>query len=118
MGPERRRHRPQRMCVQCRNKGDKDGFFRIAGRPGEGWEPDPRGTRPGRGIYLCRDMGCVEEFTKKIGTKKGAARWKMGGSAEVLVQYLEACRAGSGRPDVRSVKPLGTGCARGRRGAS
>jgi len=113
MGPERRRHRPQRTCVKCRRKGDKDGFFRIAGSPGKGFAPDPRGTGAGRGIYLCRDTGCIEEFTKEIGTKKGAARRKMGGSAEVLIAYLGECRAGSGNrtsvPRIRSGRVASAG---------
>lgn len=117
MDPGRSR-RPQRTCVQCRTKGDKDRFLRIAGRPGTAWELDPRGTRPGRGIYLCRDAGCLGEFARMIRTKKGAARLRMGGSAEALADQVEAFLAGSGRPDAGFGKPVGTGCARGRRGAS
>ncbi len=89
MTPERRSHRPQRTCVQCRAKKDKEGLFRIAGREGRGWEPDPLAVRPGRGIYLCRDTGCIERFAKRIRTQKGAARWKMGRSAAALADRLE-----------------------------
>jgi len=95
MAPERKISRPQRTCVQCGVKGDKDGFYRIAGRPGKGWEPDPGGTIPGRGIYLCRDAGCIEGFARRIRTQKGAARWKMGASAATLAAHLEARRDGS-----------------------
>jgi predicted RNA-binding protein YlxR (DUF448 family) len=90
MIPERRRHRPQRMCVQCGAKGDKEGFFRIAGRPGRGWDPDPEAKSSGRGIYLCRSTSCLEGFAKRIRTRKGAARLRMGASAASLADHLEA----------------------------
>ena len=94
MTPGRRPHRPQRTCVQCRAKKGKEGLFRLAGRPGKGWEPDPGAVRPGRGIYLCRDTGCIERFAQRIRTQKGAARWKMGRSAEELADRLEARLSG------------------------
>ncbi len=90
MIPERRRHRPQRTCMQCGTKGDKEGFFRIAGRPGKRWDPDPGAKTPGRGIYLCRSTGCLEGFARRIRTRKGAARWRMGSSTHSLADHLEA----------------------------
>ncbi|HEU5359810.1 MAG TPA: YlxR family protein [Candidatus Deferrimicrobiaceae bacterium] len=95
MAPERRIPAPQRTCVQCGTKGDKGGFYRIAGRPGKGWEPDPEAKMPGRGIYLCRDAACIAGFARRIRTQKGAARWKMGASAGSLAIRLEAWRDGS-----------------------
>jgi predicted RNA-binding protein YlxR (DUF448 family) len=94
MIPKRKRHRPQRTCVQCGAKADKDRFFRIAGRPGKRWDPDPAARMPGRGIYLCRSTGCVEEFARRIRTRKGAARMGMGASAASLADHLEAWREG------------------------
>lgn len=93
-------------------------MLRIAGSPEKGWAPDLRGTRPGRGIYLCREAGCIGEFTKVIRTRKGAARWKMGGSAEAVAAVLETFLPGYGRPEADAGDPEGTGCARRRRGAS
>ncbi len=94
MIPERKPGRPQRTCVQCGAKADKDGLFRIVGRPGKRWDPDPGGKMPGRGIYLCRGTGCMEEFARRIRTRKGASRLRMGASAPSLADHLEACGEG------------------------
>ena len=88
--PDRRR--PQRTCVQCGAKGDKSGFRRIAGRPGEAWEPDPGTGVPGRGLYLCREGDCVEGFARRIRTRKGAARFRLGAHAASLADRLDADR--------------------------
>jgi hypothetical protein len=84
------RHVPQRTCVECRAKASKSALLRIAGKPRDGWEPDPAGRRPGRGIYICRRKDCVEGFVKRIGTPKGAARWRMGPGGAVLARRLSA----------------------------
>ncbi len=81
---------PVRSCVQCGASGDKGRFLRIAGRPGRGWDPDPGGKRPGRGIYLCRRAECVERFAKRIRTPKGGARWGMGPGGAALADRIAA----------------------------
>lgn len=81
---------PQRTCVLCRSKIGKRSLLRIAGTPGAGWEPDPDGVRPGRGIYICRKAECIEEFARRIRTPKGGARWKMGASGEALGKKISA----------------------------
>lgn len=94
MAPPRERRSPRRTCVQCRRPGDKETFLRIAGRPGERWEPDPERSRPGRGLYLCRDDACIGGFARALRTRKGAARWRMGAYAGELADRVEACRRG------------------------
>lgn len=84
------RRLPQRTCVHCGSVGGKGSFLRIAGRPGSGWEPDPEGRMPGRGIYLCRTSECVDGFARRIRTPKGAARWKMGGDGSGLADKVSA----------------------------
>ena len=81
--------------MQCGAKGHKDGFLRIAGRPGRGWEPDPEARRPGRGIYLCRGTGCIGSFARRIRTPKGARRFRMGASAASLADSLEEGKDGA-----------------------
>ncbi len=93
MTPREGKSLPVRSCVQCGTAGHKGAFLRIAGRPGRGWEPDPGGRKPGRGIYVCRSGGCVEAFTKRIRTPKGGARWNMGPGGVVLADRLAAWRA-------------------------
>jgi predicted RNA-binding protein YlxR (DUF448 family) len=81
---------PQRTCVQCGAPRGKPHLLRIAGRPGSGWSPDPRGTKPGRGIYLCRDGECIPRFSARLRTPKGGARWKMGAAGAELAARLAA----------------------------
>lgn len=82
--------RPERTCVQCGSPGEKPSLLRIAGRPGAGWEPDPEGRRPGRGVYLCRKTECVEGFVRRIRTPKGGARWRMGTEGTALAEKISA----------------------------
>jgi predicted RNA-binding protein YlxR (DUF448 family) len=82
------RRRPERTCVQCGNRDEKRSLLRVAGKPGAGWEPDPEGRMPGRGIYLCRKAGCVEGFARRIRTPKGAARWRMGTEGTALAEKI------------------------------
>lgn len=56
-GP-RPKHVPQRMCISCREKGDKRGLVRIVRTPDQRVEIDPIGKRNGRGAYLCHLKGC------------------------------------------------------------
>jgi len=85
---------PQRTCVQCGAVREKGGLFRIAGKPGVGWAPDPGGKQPGRGIYLCPVGECVDRFAARIRTPKGGARWKMGVAGKELADRLVASRHG------------------------
>ncbi|HSL91176.1 MAG TPA: YlxR family protein [Candidatus Limnocylindrales bacterium] len=90
MMPRADRRLPERTCVQCGSAGMRGSFLRIAGRPGSGWEPDPGGRMPGRGIYLCRTAECVEGFARRIRTPKGASRWKMGVNGVDLAAKVSA----------------------------
>ncbi|MBI5419834.1 MAG: YlxR family protein [Deltaproteobacteria bacterium] len=82
------RRYPLRTCVQCGSGSFKESFLRIAGRPETGWEPDPDGRKPGRGIYLCRKTECVDGFVRRIRSPKGAARWKMGSAGAALADRV------------------------------
>ena len=93
MGHREGRTLPVRSCVQCGVSGGKGSLLRIAGRPGVGWEPDPEGKKPGRGIYLCREDDCIEGFMRRVRTPKGGARWKMGPGGAVLADRLAECWA-------------------------
>ncbi len=83
----------RRTCVQCGAVAEKGRLLRIAGRPGSTWVPDPAGRLPGRGIYLCREGGCIGRFAARIRTRKGGARWKMGDGSGELADLLSAMRS-------------------------
>jgi hypothetical protein len=88
---------PQRTCVQCGAVLSKGRLLRIAGRPGSGWTPDPRGALPGRGIYLCRGGDCVAKFSARVKTPKGGARWKVGAAGAELAERLSGFGQDAGK---------------------
>lgn len=64
----RQKHKPQRMCVACRQSQDKKSLVRIV-RTKEGVFVDEIGKQAGRGAYLHADPSCWE-----IGLKKSLER--------------------------------------------
>ena len=64
----RQKHKPQRMCVACRQSQDKKSLVRIV-RTQEGVYVDETGKLAGRGAYLHADPSCWE-----IGLKKSLER--------------------------------------------
>ena len=64
----RQKHKPQRMCVACRQSLDKKSLVRIVRTP-EGVYIDDTGKLSGRGAYLHADPSCWE-----IGLKKSLER--------------------------------------------
>ena len=50
---------PQRMCVVCRNRGEKRRLTRLVRTP-DGVFVDPTGKQNGRGAYLCDNAACHE----------------------------------------------------------
>ncbi|MFS3129651.1 YlxR family protein [Nocardioides sp. Bht2] len=54
---------PVRTCIGCRKRATKNELLRVvAGSDvdGQAVVPDPRGTAPGRGAYLHRDVECLD----------------------------------------------------------
>ena len=58
---QRRKHVPQRTCVVCRRKIDKQLLTRIVRTPDGKVIVDDTGKRAGRGAYLCARKLCWEE---------------------------------------------------------
>lgn len=57
-GKQRReRHVPQRSCIVCREKTDKQRLTRLVRTP-DGVIVDASGRLPGRGAYLCDQPAC------------------------------------------------------------
>jgi predicted RNA-binding protein YlxR (DUF448 family) len=55
---------PERTCVGCRDKAAKRVLLRVARTP-EGVRVDPEGKLPGRGVYVHRELACVEAASKR-----------------------------------------------------
>ena len=60
----RRKHKPQRMCVACRQSQDKKNLVRLVRTP-DGVFVDETGKMPGRGAYLHADPSCWESGVNK-----------------------------------------------------
>lgn len=58
MPNKRRKHVPLRSCIVCQEKRPKRELVRIVCTPEGTIEVDPKGKRPGRGAYVCRDPRC------------------------------------------------------------
>ncbi|MCX6004963.1 MAG: YlxR family protein [Chloroflexi bacterium] len=54
---------PQRTCVACRKMQNKRDLIRLV-CSAEIIEIDPKGKKPGRGVYLCHYRGCWEAGLK------------------------------------------------------
>ncbi|MBI2941424.1 MAG: YlxR family protein [Chloroflexi bacterium] len=63
-GPRPRRV-PQRTCVACRQEQGKRELVRIVRTVAGPVEVDPRGRKPGRGAYLCRNRACWEQALRR-----------------------------------------------------
>ena len=64
MSPKTRRE-PVRTCVGCRKEAGKRGLIRLVRGPNGEVQPDPTGRAAGRGAYLHRDAGCIEQARKR-----------------------------------------------------
>lgn len=50
---------PQRCCVMCRHKGEKQRFLRLLLQDSAGLFLDVRQDLPGRGAYCCKTQKCL-----------------------------------------------------------
>ena len=56
--------RPQRKCIGCGNRADKDTLYRIVLSDGEPVIDEDQ-KMPGRGCYLCKKEKCIETAIKR-----------------------------------------------------
>lgn len=55
---------PQRTCMGCNVKKDKNEFIRIVKNKNGEINIDKTGKMPGRGVYLCDNIECLEKAIK------------------------------------------------------
>ena len=79
-----------RMCAACRERGGKDGFFRIV-RPSGGTEAciDLTEKMPGRGAYLCRNEACVVKAQKTRALVRNLGCAVPGGLFDEMLRLLK-----------------------------
>ena len=54
---------PERTCVSCRKKGEKEDFFRISEKEGN-CVFDKEMKIQSRGFYICKSPSCIEKLSK------------------------------------------------------
>ena len=55
---------PQRSCVVCRTKKDKNELIRIVKNQTDEIIIDESGKKPGKGAYICDSIECLEKGIK------------------------------------------------------
>lgn len=55
---------PQRTCVGCNEKKDKNELIRIVRDSNGEISVDKTGKKPGRGAYICDNSNCLERLIK------------------------------------------------------
>ncbi len=58
------KRQPQRTCMGCNEKKDKNQLIRIVKSSNGGIELDRNGKKEGRGAYICDDVKCLEKIIK------------------------------------------------------
>jgi predicted RNA-binding protein YlxR (DUF448 family) len=61
----RKKHKPQRTCIVCREIKDKRAMIRIVRTPAGQVIIDLTGKANGRGAYLCRSVDCLTQGLHK-----------------------------------------------------
>ena len=69
-------NKPQRTCSACRVKTDKQNLIRIVKSPEGKPVIDISKKLPGRGVYICPDIECIE-LAKKSGSLSRALKTKI-----------------------------------------
>ncbi len=55
---------PQRTCMGCNQKKDKNQLIRIVKNKNNEISIDKTGKKDGRGAYICDDVKCLERLMK------------------------------------------------------
>ena len=55
---------PQRTCMGCNQKKDKNQLIRIVKNKENEISLDRTGKKEGRGAYICDDVNCLEKLMK------------------------------------------------------
>ena len=60
---------PVRCCSLCRKRNDKDNLYRIVANNGSAILDEKQNINS-RGIYICKNKKCIENFIKVIDKSK------------------------------------------------
>ncbi len=77
---------PQRMCVVCRERKDKNQLLRIVKQDGGKFSIDKDGKMQGRGAYICKTSECIKNAQKRRSLERS---FKCSIDAEVYEELLK-----------------------------
>ncbi|MCR5623618.1 MAG: YlxR family protein [Lachnospiraceae bacterium] len=80
-----------RQCAGCRERKPKNEMFRVIRTPDGEIEVDITGKKNGRGVYLCKNLECLEESYKRRTLDKSL---KTKVPEEVYQKLIEAFKGG------------------------
>ena len=91
----RNKHIPQRTCIVCRQKKDKEDLIRLVCTNNGTVEMDLSGKKPGRGAYLCARKNCWEEGFKRNHLEHALRTKIRAENHQALVNYGDSLSGGS-----------------------
>ena len=56
--------KPERRCISCNEKREKNELLRIVRTPEKNVEIDLTGKKNGRGAYICKSEDCLNKIIK------------------------------------------------------
>ena len=56
--------KPERRCISCNEKREKNELLRIVRTPEKNIEIDLTGKKNGRGAYICKSEDCLNKIIK------------------------------------------------------
>lgn len=94
-----KRQKPQRSCIACRRKMDKQQLTRIVNTPENGIVVDRTGKQNGRGAYLCNQLSCWDKINSNTRLLDQALKTKVTtDDINAIVTHKPATSGGDGRP--------------------
>ena len=85
---------PVRTCIGCGKKCGKKELIRIVHSTDGTVTVDPEQKRNGRGVYLCRQLSCLEKAKRRRSLERGLKIPADPGMWEVLKKEMESIAAG------------------------
>ncbi len=86
--PPKKKHRPQRTCIACREVKDKRELLRIVRTSERRIVVDETGKAQGRGAYLCKQATCWQKALNRGIISRALKAPLTDQDAEALRQYV------------------------------
>ena len=85
---------PIRCCIRCRQRKEKNEFYRIVQNEDSYAILDEKQNINKRGVYICKDKKCLETYLKML--EKGKGKLQINVNLESFKKLLESLIVGMG----------------------